>query len=54
MIYLFGQVSLDTGGLELKAGPDAITLQQKAFHLLQILIENRARLVSMDDIVDTV
>ena len=54
MIYLFGLFTLVTGGLELKAGPDAITLPQKTFHLLQILIENRDRLVSKDDIVDTV
>jgi TolB-like protein len=54
VIYRFDAYSLDTETLELKSGTDKITAEPQVFHLLQYLIENRARVVSKDDIFNAV
>jgi TolB-like protein/DNA-binding winged helix-turn-helix (wHTH) protein len=54
MIYRFDAYSLDTETLELKSGTDTITAEPQVFLLLQYLIENRARVVSKDDIIKAV
>jgi adenylate cyclase len=54
MIYRFGAFTLDTETFELKSGVDTITAEPKVFLLLKYLIENRARVLSRDDIIDAV
>lgn len=54
MIYRFDAYSLDTESLELKSGTDAIAAEPQVFQLLQYLVENRARVVSKEDIIDAV
>jgi TolB-like protein/DNA-binding winged helix-turn-helix (wHTH) protein/Flp pilus assembly protein TadD len=54
VIYQFGAYILDTETLELKSGADQITAEPQVFLLLQYLIENRARVVSRDNIIDAV
>ena len=54
MIYRFGQYTLDTESIELNAGAEMISVEPKAFRLLQFLIENRARVVSKEDIIEAV
>lgn len=54
MIYRFGRHFLDTDSLELRADEEAITAEPQVFRLLQFLIENRDRVVSKDDIIETV
>jgi TolB-like protein/DNA-binding winged helix-turn-helix (wHTH) protein len=54
MIYRFGSYTLDTETFELKSGADVIAAEPKVFLLLKYLIENRARVVSRDEIIDAV
>jgi adenylate cyclase len=54
VIYRFDAYSLDTETLVLKSGTDKITIEPQVFHLLQYLIENRARVVSKDDMINAV
>ena len=54
MIYRFDAFTLDTETFELKSGADVIAAEPKVFLLLKYLIENRARVVSKDEIIDTV
>jgi adenylate cyclase len=54
VIYRFDAYSLDTETLALKSGTDKITAEPQVFLLLQYLIENRARIVSKDDIINAV
>ena len=54
MIYRFGEHTLDTEGIELRAGSAAVALEPQAFLLLQFLIENRQRVVSKDEIIEAV
>lgn len=54
MIYSFDAFTLDTETFELKIGANAIAAEPKVFRLLKYLIENRARVVSKDEIIDTV
>lgn len=54
MIFQFGQHSLDTETVELKAGSVAVDLEPQTFLLLQFLIENRDRVVSKDEIFEAV
>ncbi|NNE82948.1 MAG: tetratricopeptide repeat protein [Alphaproteobacteria bacterium] len=54
VIFQFGQHSLDTETVELKAGSVAVDLEPQTFLLLQFLIENRDRVVSKDEIFEAV
>jgi DNA-binding winged helix-turn-helix (wHTH) protein len=54
MIYSFGEFTLDTETFELKSGVNVIAAEPKVFLLLKYLIENRSRVVSKDEIIDTV
>ncbi len=54
VIFQFGQHSLDTETVELKAGSVAVELEPQTFLLLQFLIENRERVVSKDEIFEVV
>jgi TolB-like protein/DNA-binding winged helix-turn-helix (wHTH) protein len=52
--FQFGQHSLDTDTVQLKAGSVEVELEPQTFLLLQFLIENRERVVSKDEIFEAV
>ena len=54
MIYRFSDFSLNSEGFELKAGSDKIAVEPQVLSLLQLLIENRDRVVSKDELIDQV
>lgn len=54
MIYRFGSFKLDTDRVELWRGSDAVAIEPQVFSLLLYLIENRDRVVSKDDLIDSV
>ncbi|MGZ8360575.1 MAG: alpha/beta fold hydrolase [Allosphingosinicella sp.] len=53
-VYRFGSFELDLGGGRLTRGGLEMKLRPKAFEVLQLLVENHARLVSKDELLDTV
>jgi TolB-like protein len=54
MIYQFGHFELDLATLELRAAGTASKLEPQVFALLSLLIENRDRVVSKDEILEKV
>jgi TolB-like protein/Tfp pilus assembly protein PilF len=54
MIYRFGQFELDTGKVELRSGGEVCSIEPQVFALLALLVENRERLVSKDEIIEKV
>lgn len=54
VIYRFGPYVFDTDSFALSADGEAIAIEPQVFALLQLLIENRARVVTKDEIIDTV
>jgi TolB-like protein len=54
MIYRFADCSLDTETFELRVEGRAVPLEPQVFAVLLLLIENRARLVSRDEIIERV
>lgn len=54
MIYRFGRYSFDAENWELRAGGLVVPAEPQVLALLRLLIENRGRLVSKDEIVDQV
>ena len=54
MNFSFSSFNLDTDRLELRKANDAIALQPQAFSLLVFLIENAHRVVSKDEIIETI
>ena len=54
MIYQFGPFELDLATVELRAGGETSTLEPQVFALLSLLIENRDRVVSKDEIIEKV
>ncbi len=54
MLYQFGTFLIDTDRFELKSDDTAISLEPKNFQLLRFLIENRDRVVSKDEIFESV
>ncbi len=54
MIYHFGQFALDTGGFALSAKGEEISVEPQVFALLQLLIENRDRVLTKDEIIEQV
>lgn len=54
MIYRFGAFELDTASVELRAYGELHSLEPQVFALLTLLVENRERLVSKDEIVEKV
>lgn len=54
MIYRFGDYSLDTSGFELRHGDDIVPVEPQVFSILAFLIENRAQVVSGDDLIASV
>src|ERR1700730_12006549 len=54
MIYQFGPFELDLATAELRAGGEACSLEPQVFALLALLVENRDRLVSKEEIIEKV
>jgi len=54
MIYQFGPFELDMATVELRDGDKTRNLEPQVFALLALLVENRERLVSKDEIIDKV
>jgi TolB-like protein len=54
MIYQFGPFELDMATVELRNGAKACCLEPQVFALLALLVENRERLVSKEEIIDKV
>jgi len=54
MIYQFGPFELDMAKVELREGEKTRNLEPQVFALLALLVENRERLVSKDEIIDKV
>jgi TolB-like protein len=54
MIYRFGPYALDTAKVELRAGVEIHPVEPQVFALLALLVENRERLVSKDEIIEKV
>src|SRR5258708_36784268 len=54
MIYQFGPFELDIATVELRSGGKPCSLEPQVFALLALLVENRERLVSKEEIIDKV
>ncbi|MDH5177366.1 MAG: winged helix-turn-helix domain-containing protein [Gammaproteobacteria bacterium] len=54
MLYRFGTFELDTAKAELRAAGEPIAIEPQVFALLTLLVENRERLVSREEILDTI
>jgi DNA-binding winged helix-turn-helix (wHTH) protein/Tfp pilus assembly protein PilF len=54
MIYQFGEYELDLATFELRADGKVCNLEPQVFALLALLVENRERLVSKDEILEKV
>ncbi len=54
MLYRFGHFELDTTKVELRSGGAPVAAEPQVFALLALLVENRHRLVSKDEIVEKV
>ena len=54
MIYSFDAYTLDTGTRELRRGAALVPIEPQVFDLLVLLIDNRDRVVSKDDIMASV
>jgi TolB-like protein len=54
MIYRFGEFELDLARVELRAKGAVCPLEPQVFSLLVLLVENRERLVSRDEIIEKV
>lgn len=54
MIYRFGAFELDTELFELREGGEARPVEPQVFALLALLVQNRERLVSKDELVEKI
>ena len=54
MLYRFGSFELDTAKVELRANGEPRPVERQVFALLALLVENRERLVSKDEILEKV
>ncbi len=54
MIFRFGSFQLDTRLLELRRDETPVPIEPQVFDVLRLLIENRDRLVSKDDLFDNI
>ena len=54
MRYLFGEYAFDTDLRELYRGAHVVTVAPQVFDLLDYLIRNRERVVSKDDLINTI
>jgi TolB-like protein len=54
MIYAFDRYRLDTDTRELQSGDALVSIEPQVFALLRLLIENRERVVSKDEIIERI
>jgi TolB-like protein len=54
MLYRFGPYELDTAKVELRTGGEVRPVEPQVFGLLALLVENRERMVSKDEIIEKV
>lgn len=54
MLYRFDRFELDLARCELRAGEECIALEPQVFALLALLVENRERMISKDELVEKV
>jgi TolB-like protein len=54
VIYQFGPFELDTAKIELRSGGETYSVEPQVFALLALLVDNRERLVSKDEIIEKV
>jgi DNA-binding winged helix-turn-helix (wHTH) protein/pimeloyl-ACP methyl ester carboxylesterase len=54
LFFAFGDYALDVARRELRRGPDLIAVEPQVFDLLVYLLQNRNRVVTKDDLLDTV
>lgn len=54
MVYRFGSFELDTAQAELREDGKALPIEPQVFALLALLVENRERLVSKDELIEKV
>lgn len=54
MLYRFEDLALDTDRRELHRGADLVPIEPQAFDLLELLIRNRARVVSKSDLIEAI
>jgi TolB-like protein/DNA-binding winged helix-turn-helix (wHTH) protein len=54
MIYRFGPFELDLATVELRTGGEVVAIEPQVFALLALLVENRERAVSKDEIIEKV
>ncbi|MEM1360940.1 MAG: winged helix-turn-helix domain-containing protein [Pseudomonadota bacterium] len=54
MSYSFGEFELDFATRELRRGPDPVAIEPKVFDVLGLLLENRDRVVTKDELVEAV
>ena len=54
MIYQFGPFELDLSTVELRVDGKPCSLEPQVFALLALLVENRDRLVSKDEMIEKV
>lgn len=54
MNYSFGEFTLDTAGLELRADGAPVSVEPKVLEILIYLVENRDRVVTRDELIDTI
>jgi TolB-like protein len=54
MIYRFGPFELNTDKVELRSGGEVCSVEPQVFALLTLLVDNRDRLVSKDEIIEKV
>src|SRR5262252_2885404 len=54
MLYRFDAFELDFAAVELRVDGKALSLEPQVFGLLALLVENRDRLVSKDEIVEKI
>lgn len=54
IVFRFGNFELDTGRFELRSSHGPVALEPQTFRVLQYLVEQRERLVTRDDLVQTI
>ena len=55
MVYAFGDYRLDIGARELRRADETVVrLEPQVFALLRLLIENRERVVTRDEIIEQI
>ena len=54
MIYVFGTFELDIARFELREGGTPLDVEPQVFSIIQLLVENRDRMVSKTELMEVV